>query len=526
MKKKVLKPMIAMLLAIVMVLSGLPTFGSSKAKAAPLSSGDSFMWDYDDWTDTERFCFVVLPGEETVELSSFSMREDIPKTVEVPDKVSFYDEENDITYSYTVTGIGSAFAYNEYIESVVLPNTIKDLYSAYGTGAFQGCTNLKSVDLPVQLEKIGDFTFMDCKSLSTIVLPETVMTIGFGAFQGCKSITEIITPNGLTSLGEYAFDQCENLKSVDIKYTSLTEIPRYTFNECGSLYSIELPGTVTAIGEGAFYKCTSLSGINIPDSVTSIENEAFYECENLTGINGLTEVRVAEGLTKISGRAFYGCNLQGTLTIPKNVTEIGAAAFYKNEGLKGISFETGSKLETIEESAFRYCYGLSGKLDLPEGLKNIYGLSFTGAGFNEVVIPSTLEYLSEYFMETTNPPSKIINKSGYINIAITSINAAYKYKKDSDSQIKINCIELDNKVLLEIYDNGIGISSKDIERVFEKSFTGENGRCRVKSTGMGLYIIKKLCDKLGHNIKIESKKNEFTKVTLEFGKNEYYKIVR
>ena len=104
------------------------------------------------------------------------------------------------------------------------------------------------------------------------------------------------------------------------------------------------------------------------------------------------------------------------------------------------------------------------------------------------------------------------------------INNSIKYKKDSDSQIKINCIELDNKVLLEIYDNGIGISSKDIERVFEKSFTGENGRCRVKSTGMGLYIIKKLCDKLGHNIKIESKKNEFTKVTLEFGKNDIYKF--
>ena len=62
MKKKLLKSMIAMLLALVMVLSGLPTFGSSKAKAAPLSEGQSFMWDYDDWTDDKRFCFMVLPN--------------------------------------------------------------------------------------------------------------------------------------------------------------------------------------------------------------------------------------------------------------------------------------------------------------------------------------------------------------------------------------------------------------------------------------------------------------------------------
>ena len=43
---------------------------------------------------------------------------------------------------------------------------------------------------------------------------------------------------------------------------------------------------------------------------------------------------------------------------------------------------------------------------------------------------------------------------------------------------------------------------------------------------MGLYIVKKLCDKLGHNVLIESKEKEYTKVLLEFGKNEYYKIVR
>ena len=106
------------------------------------------------------------------------------------------------------------------------------------------------------------------------------------------------------------------------------------------------------------------------------------------------------------------------------------------------------------------------------------------------------------------------------------INNSIKYKKDKDSYIKISAFEQSEKKVLEIYDNGIGIPSKDLKRVFEKSFTGSNGREKVKSTGMGLYIVKKLCDKLGHNIKIESKEKDYTKVIIEFGKNENYKIVR
>jgi hypothetical protein len=104
------------------------------------------------------------------------------------------------------------------------------------------------------------------------------------------------------------------------------------------------------------------------------------------------------------------------------------------------------------------------------------------------------------------------------------VNNCIKYKKNENSIIKISSKEDAEKVTLEIYDNGIGIPKKDLKRVFEKSFTGENGRSRVKSTGMGLYIIKNLCNKLGHKIYIESTENEYTKVIIEFGKNNMYKI--
>ena len=74
----------------------------------------------------------------------------------------------------------------------------------------------------------------------------------------------------------------------------------------------------------------------------------------------------------------------------------------------------------------------------------------------------------------------------------------------------------ENNITLTIKDNGVGINEKDINRVFEKGFTGENGRRFGKSTGIGLYLCKKLCDKLGIGIELTSKVGEGTEVKLNF----------
>lgn len=104
------------------------------------------------------------------------------------------------------------------------------------------------------------------------------------------------------------------------------------------------------------------------------------------------------------------------------------------------------------------------------------------------------------------------------------INNSIKYKKKKGSIIKISTREENNKVILEIYDNGIGIPGKDIKNVCNKSFTGTNGREKIKSTGMGLYIVNNLIKKLGHKLLIESEENAFTKVSIIFNNNDYYKM--
>ena len=77
-------------------------------------------------------------------------------------------------------------------------------------------------------------------------------------------------------------------------------------------------------------------------------------------------------------------------------------------------------------------------------------------------------------------------------------------------------------MILYIKDNGIGIKNKEISRVFDKGFTGENGRITgQKSTGIGLYLCKKLCDKLGLGLELSSKKDCGTEIKIIFPQNSY-----
>lgn len=95
------------------------------------------------------------------------------------------------------------------------------------------------------------------------------------------------------------------------------------------------------------------------------------------------------------------------------------------------------------------------------------------------------------------------------------IGNAMKYKSDNPV-ISIQAVTRENKIILEITDNGIGISASDLPKVCEKGYTGTTGRKYAKSTGMGLYLCKKLCLKMGLNLDIESVEGAGTTVRILF----------
>ncbi|WP_088186771.1 sensor histidine kinase [Desulfosporosinus sp. FKA] len=94
---------------------------------------------------------------------------------------------------------------------------------------------------------------------------------------------------------------------------------------------------------------------------------------------------------------------------------------------------------------------------------------------------------------------------------------ALKYT-DEGGKIIVSTETNSKEDVLIIEDNGIGIKEEDMKRVFDRGFTGYNGRNEYKSTGMGLYLAKKLAAKLGHDITVESVYGKYTRVKIRFPK--------
>ena len=92
---------------------------------------------------------------------------------------------------------------------------------------------------------------------------------------------------------------------------------------------------------------------------------------------------------------------------------------------------------------------------------------------------------------------------------------AVKYAPTSVGCISMDTMQQENSLWLRVQDNGPGISKADLPRIFEKGFTGEH-RERKAATGMGLYLAKRLCDRLGLELKLESMEGQGTTVIIGF----------
>ena len=99
------------------------------------------------------------------------------------------------------------------------------------------------------------------------------------------------------------------------------------------------------------------------------------------------------------------------------------------------------------------------------------------------------------------------------------ISNAVKYRAGQPT-LRFFTTEQPNQVRLSVQDNGMGIPPGDLPRILNKGFTGQNGRAVPGSTGIGLYLCKRLCDKLGIGLTAHSD-DTGTTMTLIFPIHEY-----
>lgn len=245
---------------------------------------------------------------------------------------------DDFTVEGTVvTGLSaSGIAKRAEHKDLVIPDMTSDgqyiteiaAAEAGGNGLFATeDEQLDSVELPNELQKIGNFAFQN-SGLKEVQFPARLQEIGISAFS-MNQLTSVILPDTVTTLGGGAFSSNPTLERISLS-SSLTEIPAGAFgcsdrvNYMEKLTSIDIPDGVTSIGQNAFAG-NNFHEIEIPSSVKEIGNYAFSTKEYLTDPCTLV---LNEGLETIGTYAFRNKTI-AEVEVPSTVTKIAANAFAK-----------------------------------------------------------------------------------------------------------------------------------------------------------------------------------------------------
>lgn len=115
-------------------------------------------------------------------------------------------------------------------------------------------------------------------------------------------------------------------------------------------------------------------------------------------------------------------------------------------------------------------------------------------------------------------PIAVTTDEKWIGFVFTQlITNAVRYTVEEGKHVYFHgYIQEEKRAVLEITDEGVGIPAGDLPRVFDPYFTGVNGRTFQESTGMGLYLVKQICSKLGHEVSITSEEGKGTSVRIVF----------
>ena len=297
-----------------------------------------------------------------IETSGYSRNENYGKgDDEIPDQ-AFRGKYSLVNFVFPekVTKIcGNAFSGTTLSGALIIPDDVTEL----GYEAFYE-TNISSLQLPINLKRIGGNCFCHCTSLSgSLVIPNSVESIRYGAFQECRMLNGTLT----------------------------------------------LPSNITKIEMASFSECGFTGDLVIPDGVKFIEQGAFDGCS----FNG--QLTLGKNLEKVDERAFNNSIFQGELVIPKSLQLIGEAAFCYC-GFSSIVFEKDSELTKLGKQAFCYNRRLCEAVVLPEGLITVGERVFNScSNLPSVVLPSTVTtigsgafgdcyYITRMQCDATTPP--------------------------------------------------------------------------------------------------------------------------
>lgn len=339
---------------------------------------------------------------------------------------------------------GLVKAYRGTETNIVIPTEVEGkAVTGIATEAFKDNTQIESVVIPANVQKIGDRAFKGCTQLKTVEIADGVTGIGRAAFDGCKGLKEITVPASVTDLGAAVFSGCQNLTQAQINAV-ITALPNELFKNCAALEEVNIPDSIETIGNASFSGCKALAEMKLPASLKLIDENAFASCYSLKSLD------VPEGVENIRKFAFFDCTSLEHLSLPASLTKVGFTRIEEidEEGkehqynavrllfeqqetklscnsLQEIEIAEGNPLyqarngmvyskdgknlifvprgvtavevpdgtETIDPYAFFICFKLE-KVDLPSSLKTVgYNAFHYCEALTDMTLPEGLEYI-------------------------------------------------------------------------------------------------------------------------------------
>ena len=232
-------------------------------------------------------------------------------------------------YSDSLGGYVASADNTDIKRAKVLSNIDGKPVLALANEAFKDCKQLKSIELPDSLIRVGYSAFANCDQLSykksgggrylgnsknpylvlasvvdedgvhALILEDGMKIIAPHAFRKNEKLVTVTFPESLEVISDEAFIDAQSILSISL-YDGVKYIGSSAFAGCIYLESVRMPNSVTEIGEGAFAGCLSLQAIEMPSGITEIKDKTFVNCFSLM-------IRATD--------------------LPKNLTSIGKSAF-------------------------------------------------------------------------------------------------------------------------------------------------------------------------------------------------------